>query len=163
MNENIGQPAFAQRINSIAKKKDVGSAVFGSALEDSVVSKPEETIATDTNSSTEVKDVVIDQSDSIEKYENVQKNKRGSKVLASSERFSDKENLKHTKFEKANRSNTKKRNSSILYDIDIYYTLTDLKRNKGLKMNEYCNDAIREKLAKDYPEIYKKNYESYKQ
>lgn len=158
MNENIGKPAFAQKIDSIVnKKKDAGTAVFGSALEDS--DEINKNIGNDEKEEKKIieESITIEQSETDHEKEINPKNKRGSKVLASSERFSDKENLKYTKYEKSDRSDSDKRNSSITYDIDLYFTLTDLKKFRGLKINEYCNNAIRQSLQKDYPEIYKKN------
>ena len=50
-----------------------------------------------------------------------------------------------------------KRHSSITFDMDIYMTLTDLKRMKKLSIHKYCNDAIRKFLERDFAEYLEQN------
>lgn len=53
--------------------------------------------------------------------------------------------------------NTKKRSSSVIWDMDIWLTLGDLKRKYKIKIHDYINYKMRKVMEEEYPNILKRN------
>jgi len=134
MNENIGKTAFSSRIQS-KQTENRGAAVLGSAMNEAAALIKEETPIV---------------------KKDLPKKEKQSEHLTSADEFGDKENLKKNPLEKGEITLNETKNSSMVYDMDVYLTLSELKRMKGLPIHKYCNEAIRKQLSKDYPDFLNK-------
>lgn len=136
MNENAGRPA-AFLLKREDAKKDKGIAVLGSALEEAGAAASQEGESEHDG----------------EKSQEASGDKtrpRKERVIDSAKRTADRAHIEVSQHVKGDATLEATRHSSITFDMDIYMTLTDLKRMKKLSIHKYCNEAIRERLKKDF-------------
>jgi hypothetical protein len=101
------------------------------------------------------------ESDNVEKVSflekrNTNNDKKKEKLQESTINNLDVKNRKRSQFE-GKYVDKNKRNSSVVWDMDLWLTLGDCKRIYKLRIQDYLNDMLRQKLEIDYPDILKHN------